>query len=103
MIRMTSSNKEEKLDFSLSSLYDFLEPTPIWAHNKALKPAVWIDHEPRSATAAEVKPEWDAGDPDWVASSWHESSWSLLHGLDVIDPVPPEHLPAAWLEKVRAA
>jgi hypothetical protein len=100
MARLALLNQDEKLDSSLSRIPEYLEPTPIWAHNKALKPAVWVDYEPRSVqTSAGARLEFDVSSNDWVASSWHESSWSLLQGLDVIDPVPKEHIPAAWIER----
>jgi hypothetical protein len=98
MARLRYADVQEKPEVSPSSTNDYLWPVQQWVYDDAFKPAVWIDNEPRLCVANAASPEPDVR--DWVASSWHESSWSLLHGLDVIDPVPTEHIPTVWMEKV---
>jgi hypothetical protein len=99
MSRFWLSNTDEKPDFSPSRIL-VLPLATSWIYNDATKPAVWIDHEPSSLAANAAKAPPEAPHNNWVASSWHESTWSLFRGLDVIDPVPQEHIPAAWMEAV---
>ncbi len=98
MARPRSFNPPHQPDLLPHRPSDFLWPAQQWVYDEAFKPAVWIDSTPPASAEATNSPEAPAC--GWVASSWHESSWSLLHGLDVIDPVPAEHIPASWVEKV---
>ena len=35
-------------------------------------------------------------DQEPMGSSWHDSSWMLRKGLDVIEGLPPEAIPPEW-------
>jgi hypothetical protein len=50
------------------------------------------DHTDLFATP---RPARDVGS---LPQSWHDSTWDLRRGLDVVEEVPGELLPAEWLQ-----
>ena len=52
--------------------------------------------------ALALAPLEDDADDAWsidrepMGSGWHDSSWMLKKGLDVIEGVPPESIPPEW-------
>jgi hypothetical protein len=48
--------------------------------------------------AADIQDEWSI-DHEPMGADWHDSSWLLRKGLDVIEGVTPDPLPLEWKHK----
>lgn len=45
---------------------------------------------------AEGDEAWSIEREPMQSAGWHDSSWMLCRGLDVIEDVPPEAIPPEW-------
>lgn len=76
-----------------------MQTVPALKSEAALRPSARAGAGIAPAVATASRPDGHAGwsiDDEPVDRGWHESSWMLRRGLDVIEGVPPQFWPPEW-------